>query len=1619
MLPTYTLPKPQSESVKYIFHLSDIHIRNGDSVVTRYSEYKTVFDSIVNYFQTVSKDTVVVITGDIFHNKNSLGASGIKLFTELVLKLAASAPVYIIRGNHDYRQDKPEEPDMILPFMNMFPDNVVYMDKEGYYQVNEDIGFALMPIQQTLQSGSTCGSVENLPPFPPAEGLQTKTKVALFHGSIPQRIPLSWFGTGWDYILLGDIHAQNIYGGTQLSGLLDPKPTAEGIYKIGTINRNDKNTLWGYPGSTVQQGFGETILGHGFCIWDLQQKHVELYHVANQSGCIDVKKVQDVWSVKLSHPLYTEYVPIKQAVKLPWFPKNVYVRVKGEYDVVEQHDLMKLFEACGIQHHQLKTAPSDDWDTDEGQVPTDIPIMESLADLNTPAAWTKYIQTDSNQEQYTNWSTWIQDPSSLLLKPIPDMVVSFNSKIEDRNQRIISAIETFKSTLQQKTSASIHLLKFAWSWILCYADNCFVDFELMDKQITVINGKNGSGKTSFLESLCIGLFGSGFPSRIDKNSSGSIICQQKVENQASYTDITFNLNSKSYRLSRSFKFKSDNTNTKLHAHDVYLYDMSAPETPIKTGKNAVDIWVKENIGTIETFLQTTMVNQDADGNFFDLKINDQKKQIDEALCMNTTATFKAILKEASLAYIALLKEVEAVQSVLLLDPLASFDPSLLDQLKKEVDQKHSDISQLVEFIDKTHTTSWELDLLSNGYEWISQEHTSLVEYRDKLGERQEQRKYADFQAQTLLQRGINTQLTKTQVLDQLRQLAIVEEPEETFEIVQTKLQELQAVRFVDEKELKIIQDNLDHLHTQKEQTVKSIAKNTTLLKESEEKLKDQRKQLDTWYAKQPPQPSRTKQEYDEYQEQLNQLTTKWKSPKQFETKHKKELVQPTVPKPICSAAQLHELDIQYQSWCKNNDISQIKTELESTVKAIQNKESVILQLSQRLETYTVQKQELVDKKDSLMEENSNLQTVAMPKYWNDKTRYDKDYQVYTKLLKDHDLLASSAKDYKIKDIPKYQLIVEKGLEYINDVNDLTTRCRTLKQMFDGMEQHPYNPDCEACRKQPWRIKFEETDLELQTLAKELCTKRASAKKLFGADIDIKLYKQAQAFLGHHNKYTAIQERMAKEEAFWTQYTDQEEQYKAYQAKRSALKSELDKVSQQLQTLNANTTALHNDLSTYKKDLQQLQTKHDKLMTVLNEYNTKWAPMLSDKATFQIWTTYESKLQAYEQTKALWDKLIDDGKTVWKHCLQQQKALQDWNTAVAQTQGAISKLDTEIASLRSTIDKHQSLLESLRDKITTEQAKLGRLQTDYESYLQRKHFEALAIQWTKYTRYVSQYTQLQDTLKYIDIQEQITKYDDGIVKCKRFSQLHNALEQWPEWIKLNTAKTDLDTLRTEHQDMLCKLALLEDSAAKHQKVAQNIQSISELVSTYKATIKEVDWLEELIGVYQSTVFEKKALPVICSKVNQILGCMCQNHRQIGLTFKTTPDGELNWMLQDGINTPPLAKASGFQKFAVSLAMRITLGKLGVSGLNCRQLFLDEGFTACDGDNLSSVPEFINGLLANMFDMVILVTHIEELKSLGNLTLNIERNEQKGTSKVVFGNPAQLTRKKRGRPRKHDI
>jgi len=74
-------------SLSHIFHLSDLHIRNGDLAYSRFDEYNLVFNNtILSITKNISElnlsshHFIIVITGDIFHNKSVVGNYGLALY---------------------------------------------------------------------------------------------------------------------------------------------------------------------------------------------------------------------------------------------------------------------------------------------------------------------------------------------------------------------------------------------------------------------------------------------------------------------------------------------------------------------------------------------------------------------------------------------------------------------------------------------------------------------------------------------------------------------------------------------------------------------------------------------------------------------------------------------------------------------------------------------------------------------------------------------------------------------------------------------------------------------------------------------------------------------------------------------------------------------------------------------------------------------------------------------------------------------------------------------------------------------------------------------------------------------------------------------------------------------------------------------------------------------------------------------------------------------------------------------------------------------------------------------------------------------------------------------------
>ena len=91
------LPVPREGRVSQVVHLADVHIRAGERIRSRFEEYSAVLANLVHAVGDLdsvrSGTAVVLIAGDLFHDKNTISPCGVMLFNRLVEGLADLAPL--------------------------------------------------------------------------------------------------------------------------------------------------------------------------------------------------------------------------------------------------------------------------------------------------------------------------------------------------------------------------------------------------------------------------------------------------------------------------------------------------------------------------------------------------------------------------------------------------------------------------------------------------------------------------------------------------------------------------------------------------------------------------------------------------------------------------------------------------------------------------------------------------------------------------------------------------------------------------------------------------------------------------------------------------------------------------------------------------------------------------------------------------------------------------------------------------------------------------------------------------------------------------------------------------------------------------------------------------------------------------------------------------------------------------------------------------------------------------------------------------------------------------------------------------------------------------------------
>jgi DNA repair exonuclease SbcCD ATPase subunit len=239
-------------TIKYIIHLSDIHIRLN----YRHQEYRDVFKKLyyeIDNLKLLFENVLIIITGDLLHDKTSLTSECIILCNEFLNELSKRFRTIIIPGNHDGFLNNSEKIDNISGILyGKNIENLVYLKYSQIYEC-ENIVFGISSVFDNKFI-----KIDEL------NNYNNKTKISLYHG------------------MVGNIKLQNLCNSKGEKTIEDFK--GYDLVLLGDIHKyqylNEEKTI-AYASSLISQNYSETDIYHGFLLWNIENKSSKYYIIEN------------------------------------------------------------------------------------------------------------------------------------------------------------------------------------------------------------------------------------------------------------------------------------------------------------------------------------------------------------------------------------------------------------------------------------------------------------------------------------------------------------------------------------------------------------------------------------------------------------------------------------------------------------------------------------------------------------------------------------------------------------------------------------------------------------------------------------------------------------------------------------------------------------------------------------------------------------------------------------------------------------------------------------------------------------------------------------------------------------------------------------------------------------------------------------------------------------------------------------------------------------------------------------------------------------------------------------------------------------------------------------------
>ncbi len=631
-------------------HIADTHIRN----LKYHYEYREVFKQL---YQSLKEEKVdcIVHCGDIAHTKTQISPEFVDLCTDFFRNLADIAPTYIILGNHDGNLKNSSRQDAISPIVNAMDHPDLHLLRDAGETVLGDSNFTLNVLSVFDEDNWSAPSDYD------------RINIALYHGSILScSTDIGWvmettdhdlgIFSDFDYAFLGDIHKTQV---------LDEE---------GRVR---------YPGSTVQQNFGES-LDKGYLLWDIQDKE--------NFTC-------DLRTFKNPRPFITiNLTPKGRMPKNLDIPSGARLRIASSTNI----SLDKIRRAVEIAKHKFKP--------------------ESITFLNRAASKRVSVE-DATKNLLQEDLRDVKVQEKLIKEYLKDFQVE-----DDVMKKVLQLNHKYNSSVEQSEEVSRNinwsLKTVEWDNLFNYGENNKIDFDKLNG-IVGIFGKNFSGKSSIVDSLLYTLYNStSKPIRRNYN----IINQNKDIGSGR---VTITVNDKDFVVERSSekyvkKLKGETTNEAKTEVEFYSEDMMDNKVSQNgLSRQDTDKNIRRMFGTIDDFLMTSMASQLGSLSFINEGSTKRKEILAKFLDLEVFDRKFKLAKEDSQETKGALRKLEG----------RDYNQEIKDvemEIEKSLIMTDRNKTRCESLVKETHALQAEIDRLQKDIDSVPAEIINVAEVKNEL-----------------------------------------------------------------------------------------------------------------------------------------------------------------------------------------------------------------------------------------------------------------------------------------------------------------------------------------------------------------------------------------------------------------------------------------------------------------------------------------------------------------------------------------------------------------------------------------------------------------------------------------------------------------------------------------------------------------------------------------------------------------------------------------------------------------------------------------------------------------------------------------------------------------------